>query len=167
MIMMTRCRETLAVTNHRVISEDINEHGTVYGGRILEIMDGTASTAAARLARAQTATVAVDDVNFIAPFSLHDSFDIECIVTGAGTRSIEVFVKVVGEHLLTGRRYLGMTAFFTFAVLDGDVSLPEIIPESDEEKMLCAGYTERRTRRKEALKARDSFNSRLSVSLPY
>ena len=48
---MAKCKETLAITNHRVISEDINEHETVYGGRILEILDGTASTSAARLAR--------------------------------------------------------------------------------------------------------------------
>ncbi len=44
---MAKCKETLAITNHRVISEDINEHETVYGGRILEILDGTASTSAA------------------------------------------------------------------------------------------------------------------------
>ena len=50
---MAKCKETLAITNHRVISEDINEHETVYGGRILEILDGTASTSAARLALAR------------------------------------------------------------------------------------------------------------------
>lgn len=108
---MAKCKETLAITNHRVISEDINEHETVYGGRILEILDGTASTSAARLARTQTVTAAIDDVNFIAPFALHDSFCVESYVTGVGTHSIEVFAKVVGEHLLTGERFLGMTAF--------------------------------------------------------
>ena len=36
---MAKCKETLAITNHRVIAEDINEHETVYGGRILEILD--------------------------------------------------------------------------------------------------------------------------------
>ena len=93
---MAKCKETLAITNHRVISEDINEHETVYGGRILEILDGTASTSAARLARTQTVTAAIDDVNFIAPFALHDSFCVESYVTGVGTHSIEVFAKVVG-----------------------------------------------------------------------
>ena len=161
---MAKCKETLAITNHRVISEDINEHETVYGGRILEILDGTASTSAARLARTQTVTAAM---NFIAPFALHDSFCVESYVTGVGTHSIEVFAKVVGEHLLTGERFLGMTAFFTFVILDKSVKPEPIIPESNEEKMLCKGYEQRRKRKKAALNDRLSFNQQLSIDLPY
>lgn len=164
---MAKCKETLAITNHRVIAEDINEHETVYGGRILEILDGTASTSAARLARTQTVTAAIDDVNFIAPFALHDSFCVESYVTGVGTHSIEVFAKVVGEHLLTGERFLGMTAFFTFVILDKSVEPEPIIPESHEEKMLCKGYEQRRKRKKAALNDRLSFNHQLSIDLPY
>ena len=42
------CRQTLAISNHRVFASDLNEHETVYGGRLLELLDGAASIAASR-----------------------------------------------------------------------------------------------------------------------
>ena len=164
---MAKCKETLAITNHRVISEDINEHETVYGGRILEILDGTASTSATRLARTQTVTAAIDDVNFIAPFALHDSFCVESYVPGFGPHSIEAFAKVAAAHLLRGQGFWECAAFFTFVILDKSVEPEPIIPESNEEKMLCKGYEQRRKRKKAALNDRLSFNQQLSIDLPY
>lgn len=41
-----KCNDTLAVSIHRIRNSDLNEHGTVYGGRILELIDGQASVAA-------------------------------------------------------------------------------------------------------------------------
>ena len=31
------CRQTLSISNHRVFVNDLNEHETVYGGRLLEL----------------------------------------------------------------------------------------------------------------------------------
>lgn len=33
------CRATRSLTNHRVFLADINEHGTVFGGRTLALID--------------------------------------------------------------------------------------------------------------------------------
>ena len=112
------CRQTLAITSHRVLASDLNEHETVYGGRLLEMLDGTASISAIRLARASNVTASVDELNFLAPFILNDSLCIESYVSGVGSRSIEVFAKIIGEHLTTGERFLGLTAFLTFVVPD-------------------------------------------------
>lgn len=71
---------------------------------------------------------------FYCSFALHDSFCVESYVTGVGTHSIEVFAKVVGEHLLTGERFLGMTAFFTFVILDKSVEPEPIIPKATRKK---------------------------------
>lgn len=161
------CHETLAVTNHRVLASDLNEHDTVYGGRILELLDGNASIAAARLARCQTVTAAVDRFDFIAPFALHDSLCLVSYVSGAGHRSLEVFTKILGEHLATGERFLGGTAFLTFVVPDKTVSLPNVQPQSAEEKAVCAAYPDRLARSKAARQSRASWQEFLDLKGNY
>ena len=161
------CRQTLAVTSHRVLASDLNEHGTVYGGRLLEILDGTASISASRIGRASLVTASLDELNFILPFKLDDSFCIETYVTGTGTRSIEVFAKIIGEHLNTGERYLGATAFLTFVVPDKKVTLGQIIPVSEEEQYICAGYPKRRQARMLAYQQQKAFQAQLSLKLPW
>lgn len=60
--------QTLSITNHRVFSADLNEHDTVFGGKILATIDDNSSIAASRVARIETVTVSVDQVNFYCRF---------------------------------------------------------------------------------------------------
>ncbi|HIZ96777.1 MAG TPA: acyl-CoA thioesterase [Candidatus Ligilactobacillus excrementavium] len=161
------CRQTLAITSHRVLAGDLNEHETVYGGRLLEMLDGTASISAARIAKSVNVTASMDQTNFIAPFGLQDSFCIETYVSGCGNRSIEVFAKIIGEHLQTGERYIGLTSFLTFVITDKSVSLDKIIPETVEEKMINAGYKKRQAERMSNLKSQKEFNASLSSDYPW
>ena len=88
------CRQTFSISNHRVFVKDLNEHETVYGGRLLELLDGSASISASRLARVETVTASIDQLNFIAPFKMQDSLCIESYVAGVGTRSIEILLRL-------------------------------------------------------------------------
>ncbi|MTV81421.1 acyl-CoA thioesterase [Secundilactobacillus folii] len=144
------CHDTLSITNHRVFSSDLNEHDTVFGGRILSMVDDTSSIAASRAVRQVQVTATMDHMNFIAPFAMQDAMVIESYVTGTSHRSLEVFVKGLGEHLLTGERFVGFTCFVTFVVLanPANPALPKIIPETDEEKFICSGYADRIAQRK-------------------
>ena len=50
---------------------------------------------------------------------MQDSLCIESYVAGVVTlRSIEIFTKIIGEHLKTGERFLGLTAFLTFVTME-------------------------------------------------
>ena len=160
------CKKTLAITSHRILASDLNEHQTVYGGRLLEMLDGTASISATRLARCQTVTASLDQTNFITPFELDDSFCIETYVSGVGNRSIEVFAKIIGEHLSTGKRFLGLTAFLTFVAFTSE-KLPQIMPLSAEEKYVCASYHERQLLRKQNFKKQQCFNEQLNLKYPF
>ncbi len=91
--------QTLSISNHRVFSADLNEHDTVFGGKILATIDDNSSIAASRVARIETVTVSVDQVNFLLPFRLQDSMCAESYVSGVGHRSIEVFTKIIGETI--------------------------------------------------------------------
>ena len=144
------CHETLVSSSHRVFSADLNEHNTVFGGRILSLVDDTSSIAASRAIHQVQVTATMDHMAFIAPFVMQDAMLIESYVTGTSHRSLEVFVKGLGEHLLTGERFVGFTCFVTFVTVanPANPSLPKIVPETDEEKYLCSGYADRLVQRK-------------------
>lgn len=160
------CRQTLAVTSHRILASDLNEHETVYGGRLLEMLDGTASISASRLARSQVVTASMDQTNFIAPFELNDSFCIETYVSGIGKRSIEVFAKIIGEHLKSGERFIGLTAFLTF-VAEKEITFTTLEAQSAEEKFVCQGYQQRQQIRMQNLHQQQQFNRQLSLKHPW
>src|SRR5699024_7981853 len=84
-----------------------------------------------------------------------DSIQVEGFVTSAHKTSMEVFVKVVQEALMSGKKGICATAFLTFVALDDDgkqTIIPQIYPESEIEKNLFAGAAIRRERRNERKK---------------
>ena len=163
------CNDTLVVSNHRVLNADLNEHGTVYGGKILELVDGQASIAAMRVARRMIATAAIDNVQFLRPFDLQDSMCMEAYVTGFGKRSIEVFAKVIGEHLMTGERFLGFYCFMTFVIIDSNrqVEYEKLIAETKEQKSLTEMYLQRRKSRKKQGQREQELLSDISLEKPW
>nr|WP_100220237.1 acyl-CoA thioesterase [Liquorilactobacillus vini] len=144
MLTYITCQQTVAITDHRVLNGDLNEHNTVYGGKLLEVLDGTASISATKFAQQQLVTASVDQFNFIAPFKLKDSFRIISYVSGVGTRSLEVFAKIIGYPASHGKPFLGATAFLTFVALNKHCQLPKLKPETSEEIAVCQIYPTRK-----------------------
>lgn len=167
--MDIKCNDTLAVSLHRVFNADLNEHNTVFGGRILELVDGEASVAAMRVTRSTVVTAAMDHVQFLAPFKLQDSMCMEAYVTGLGHRSLEVFVKVIGEHLMTGERFLGFSCFMTYVIQDPKerIKYDHLIPQTDEQKQLIASYEDRRERRKITKAHQRQINGMINLDFPW
>lgn len=167
--MKVTCNDTLSVSIHRVFNADLNEHGTVFGGRLLEMVDGEASVAAMRVTRSTVVTAAMDHVQFLKPFKLQDSMCMEAYVTGLGHRSLEVFVKVIGEHLATGERFLGFTCLMTYVIQDPSkqVRYDEIVPGNDEQRALVAGYGQRRKHRAENRQYQKKMLSAVTIDKPW
>lgn len=164
------CRETRTIQTHIVMPPDINAHKTLFGGRLMEYLDIVASISVRRFCHKSCVTASMDQLNFIAPFPQTDTVCLESYVTGTGHRSLEVFCKVIGEDFRTGERYLGATAFLTFAILGEkgtDYEFPTIVPETDEEKMVCGGYEERRAARVKVRKHYKEFNAGISIDKPW
>lgn len=166
-----RCKETLTIQTQRVKFSDLNPHQTLFGGTLLQMIDITASISASRLSRRRLVTASIDSMNFIHPILVDHSVCVETYVSGVGGRSIEVFAKVMGEDLLTGERYLAATSFITFVVFPKEdeekVFLPDILPESAEERMVCEGYYKRRQARLANRNAQQQFNQSLSRCVPW
>lgn len=113
------------------------------------------------------------NLNFLKPLHENRSVCIETYVSGAHNKSMEVFVKVIGENLVTGERYLAATCFTTFVAVPSHMNqeiiflFPLVIPETDEEKYVCAGYKDRRKNRITERESYKKFISQLSTELPW
>lgn len=119
-------------------------------------VDKIACIAAMRHCRKPVVTVSSDNFDFLAPIKTGEAINLEAYVTYVRKTSMEVFVKVEAENLLTAERKLTSRAYLTFIALDEDgkpTSVPQVMPETEEEKrqydQAKERYDNRRKRRKE------------------
>ncbi|MFC6260942.1 acyl-CoA thioesterase [Levilactobacillus fujinensis] len=163
------CNATLIVTSHRVFQPDLNEHESVFGGKILSLVDDSASVSAVRLTHKTVVTASFDHVSFLQPFHIDDSMFLEAYVSGTGTRSLEVFVKIIGENLTTGERFVGYTCFITYVIEDrrATTPLPPVKPMTDEQRYIVAGYEKRSAQRKQRRAEQLELNGHVSVDSPW
>ena len=161
--------DTTAVANHRVGQPDLNEHQTVFGGRTLSIVDNTASIPAMRVARNIVVTGTMDHIHFIKPFDLRHALSAESYVTGIGSRSIEVFTKIIGEDMETGSRFLWFYAFTTFIIQDANTRIPatKLIPDTPEQAQLLAGYADRKALRDQTRHADENILEAVTLAMPW
>jgi acyl-CoA hydrolase len=138
--------ESRTILTDLVLPPDTNYHGTIFGGNVMAYIDKVASIAAMRHSRKQVVTASSDSLDFISPIKTGEAICLEGFVTWTRKTSMEVFVKVEAEDLLTGKRRPTSSAYLTFVALDDDghpTQIPPIIPETEEEKWHFNGAEER------------------------
>jgi acyl-CoA hydrolase len=135
-------RDSIAVKASIVLPPDTNHHGTMFGGKVMAYIDDLAAISATRHARMPVVTASTDSVDFLHPVRNGESVCLESFVTWTHKTSLEVFVKVVAEDLLTGERNVCTTAFLTFVAVDekgNPQPVPPIIPQTELERFLHEG----------------------------
>lgn len=140
------CKESRVIKAALVLPPDTNNYGTMFGGKVMSYIDETAAIAATRHARTSVVTASTDSVDFLHPIRNGHSVCLEAFVTWTHRTSVEVFVKVVAEDMLSGERTVCATAFVTFVAIDinGEKQMvPEVVPETDLEQYLFRGAPER------------------------
>lgn len=133
-----------------VLPEDSNSRGTIFGGRVLALVDKCAAAVALRHARCDVATVRMDSVEFKKPVRVGSILLLRGWINAAFSSSMEIEVEVHSEEPLTGERELTTRAFVTFVAI-GDDGLPARAPELEtdgpEERQRAQQAVERRERR--------------------
>ncbi len=133
-------------------------------------IDMTASISATRHCRKAVVTASTDSVDFLAPISPEDSVCLESYVSWTGNSSMEVFVKVTAENLMTGERKIAATAFLTFVAMDESgkpTRVPKVIPETAEEKKLNETAVFRADKRKENRKQSKELAEFFTTNRPW
>ncbi|MDQ0232538.1 acyl-CoA thioesterase [Metabacillus malikii] len=154
------CKESLVIKTSRVFPLDTNNHDTLFGGKLMSYIDDIASISAAKHSRCDVVTASTDSVDFLVPIRQSEAVSLQSYVSSVGRSSMEVFVKVISEDLRTGKRKLAATSFLTFVALDDEgkpVTVPKVVPESDEEKMLYHSAQQRINHRKERREHSEAF----------
>jgi len=142
-----RPKESYTIMNELVLPNDTNTLNNLMGGRLLHWMDIASAISAQKHCNRIVVTASVDNVSFKAPIKLGDVVSIEAKVSRAFTTSVEVRMDVWAENIPSGTRVKSNEAYYTFVALDSDgntVTVPELIPETVEEKILFEGALRRR-----------------------
>ncbi|MCH1623995.1 acyl-CoA thioesterase [Ferdinandcohnia quinoae] len=164
------CKESFVVKTSNVFPPDTNYHGTLFGGKLMGYIDDVASIAATRHSRSAVVTASTDSVDFLHPIHVGSSVCLEAYVTYTGRSSMEVFVKVIAENLISGERNMCAISFLTFVALDENgkpKQVPTVVPQSDEEKMLHQSAKDRAETRKKRKKENEKMAQLFSVALPW
>lgn len=142
-----KASETVATTTHMVLPENTNTLGNLMGGQLLNWMDVTSAISAHRHCRRIVVTAAVNNVSFQHPIKLGDIVTIEAKVSRAFSSSMEVFMEVFVENHSTGEKTRCNEAMYSFVAVDqigNPIPVPELVPETDEEKIRFEGALRRR-----------------------
>ena len=132
-----KAKETLSITTKVVLPNDTNTIGNLFGGELLAWMDLIASVAAHRHCRRVVVTASVNHVSFQKPIQQASIVTLEAKVSRSFYSSMEVIIDVSVEDQVTGKKIKCNDAIYTFVAVDQHgrpIQVPELIPETDEEK---------------------------------
>jgi acyl-CoA hydrolase len=154
-----KVRESQVEMTELVLPNDTNQLGNLLGGRLMHLVDIAAAIAAAKHSGRVCVTASVDEMNFLGPVKLGQVVRLYASVNRAFTTSMEVGVRAVVEDLRSGDVRHVSSAYLTFVAINElghGVPVPELIPESSDDKRRYAGALLRRNarlrRRKEILR---------------
>jgi len=141
--------DSYTICSEMLLPNDTNTLGNMFGGKLMMMMDMIGAIAAQKHAQRSVVTVSADQISFRHPIVLGDVVTLEAKVTRAFHTSMEVHIKVWAENHILGKHQLTNQAFFTYVAIDkGKPSIvPEVIPETEEEKALYESALERRKQR--------------------
>ena len=149
-------RESMSEMSEFALPNDANTLGTLFGGKVMALVDLAGSLAAVRHARTPVVTASVDYMTFLHPIHIGQLVVLKSQVNRVFRTSMEVGVKVFVENLRTREVKHTSSAYLTFVAIDKEgnrVPIAPVIPETDEERRRYEDAGERRRHRLE-MKAR-------------
>ena len=130
---------------------DANSNGTVFGGRILQMVDKAAGVCAMRHAGPPCVTVAMDRVEFLVPIYLGELVTVQAQVNYVGRTSMEIGVEVYTEDLDKGSRRHANSCLVTMVAIDRRQKprgVPGLIVETPDERRRWSVAEKRRAARR-------------------
>ena len=130
-----------------VLPNDTNTLNNLMGGRLMHWMDIVSAIAAQKHANRIVVTASVDNISFKQPIRLGNVVTLKAKVTRAFNSSMEVRIDVEAEDIPANTRMESNSAFFTFVAVDQSgrpSEIPEVEPETEDEKSMYDGALRRR-----------------------
>jgi acyl-CoA hydrolase len=143
-------RDSMVEMTEIVLPEDSNSRGTIFGGRVLALVDKCAAVAALRHARSEVTTVSFDSVEFRHTVRVGNILVLHGRLNAAFGSSMEIEVEVMAEEPGTGARTLTTRALVTMVALGPEgrpTKAPALVPLDDEDRRRASDAAARRARR--------------------
>jgi acyl-CoA hydrolase len=140
-------KESSVIMTELVLPNDTNTFGNLMGGRLMYWMDIAGALAALKHCGRPVVTASVDNISFENSIKLGNVVHIEAKVSRAFNTSMEVHLRVWGEDPVLQHKYKSNEAYLTFVAIDSNskpISVPSLVAETDEEKVLYDGALRRR-----------------------
>ena len=140
-------KESFVSMTELVLPNDTNTLNNLMGGRLMHWMDVASAIAGQKHCDSIVVTASVDNISFRAPIQLGSVVTLKAKVTRAFGSSLEIRIDVDAENIPEGKKIASNSAYFTFVAVDKQgqpVEIPEVVPETDEEKAMFEGALRRR-----------------------
>ena len=139
--------ESFTSMTELVLPNDTNTLNNLMGGRLMHWMDIVSAIAAQKHCNRVVVTASVDNISFRSPIQLGNVVTLKAKVTRAFSSSVEVRIDVDAEDVPAGKKFASNSAYFTFVAVDQSgkpIDVPEVEPQTDEEKEYYNGALRRR-----------------------
>jgi len=140
-------KDSFVTMTELVLPNDTNGLNNLMGGRLMHMMDIVGAISAQRHSNRIVVTASVDNVSFKHPIRLGNVVTLIAKVTRSFNSSMEVRIDVWSEDIPSSEKVKSNEAYFTFVAVDQGgrpIDVPELIPETDEEKEMYEGALRRR-----------------------
>jgi acyl-CoA hydrolase len=130
-------RESKSEMTEIVLPNDANVLGALLGGRLMHWIDLAGALAAHRHSRHYVVTASIDHLDFLVPVRVGDLVVLRSSVNRVFKTSMEVGVKVWVENYASEQNKHVSSAHLTFVAVDRQgnrIVVPQVVPETDEEK---------------------------------
>jgi acyl-CoA hydrolase len=131
-------KEAVEVSNSELVfPTHTNHYGTIFGGRVLELMDMTGAMAAMRFANEDTVTASIEAVDFKKPVKVGDIMELKAKVIYTAHTSMVVKVDVYKVGKFSPGKEFTCRGFLVFVAVDADgrpIPVPSLKVVTEEDK---------------------------------
>jgi acyl-CoA hydrolase len=112
--------DSRSILTFTVLPEDLNQYGSLFGGRLLAWIDRLASICATRHCRGNAVTVALEAMSFDVAVKQADILTLTAVLEKVGRTSMQIRVTAMREDPNTGGSKRVCAPLLTFVALDRD-----------------------------------------------
>ena len=121
-----------------VFPQDTNAYNTLFGGRLLSLMDKAGGIACAKFAHREFVTISIDTLKFMAPARQGDLLEVEGQVVFTSSHTACTKVSACAMNKSNWERTKICEGYFFFVAIDSmmrPIPIPQFVPQTDEEKV--------------------------------
>ena len=122
-----------------VFPQDTNSYGTLFGGRLMSLMDKSAGIVCSKFAHREFVTISIDTLKFVRPAHQGDLIEITARVVFTSTHSAACRVVAKRINKSDWKGDVICTGYFFMVAIDNQmrpIPIPQFKPTTEEENKL-------------------------------